>query len=120
MTIGLGPHLRMVSLGVLAHWCPACDRGHLLHMGHRDARLLDWDHNTKAPTFSPDIRQEDVYGICHYFIQGGRILFQSDSSHIMAGRDVALPIFPIHGLAAFPLRQGTSPVATATHSGEAK
>jgi hypothetical protein len=94
VSIGLGPHLRMVSLGVLAHWCPACDRRHLLLMGHRDARLLDWDHNTRRPTFTPDIRQEEPSLVCHYFIADGRVQFLSDSTHALAGRTVDLPAYP--------------------------
>lgn len=94
MTIGLGAHLRMVSLGVLAHWCPACDRPHLLHMGHRDARLLDWDHNTRVPTFSPDIKHVDERGVCHYFITDGKVEFCADCTHLLAGRVVDLPAYP--------------------------
>lgn len=95
MTIGLGAHLRMVSLGVLAHWCPACDRVHHLALGHRDTRTLDWDHNTIKPTFSRDIRHVDPeLGVCHYFIREGKIEFLADSAHIMAGRTVDLPTYP--------------------------
>lgn len=94
MSIGLGPHLRMVALGVLSHWCGACDRPHVLHMGVGDSRL-DWDHNTAHPTFSRDIRHEGTSGVCHYFIQGGRQEFLADSSHILAGRTVDLPCYPM-------------------------
>lgn len=95
MSIGLGPHLRMVSLGVLVHFCPACDRQHFLHMGHRAGRNLDWDHNTAHPTFSRDIRHEGTSGVCHYFISEGRQEFLADSSHILAGRTVDLPCYPM-------------------------
>lgn len=94
MTIGLGPHLRMVSLGVLAHWCPACDRQHLLHMGHRSARTLDWDHNTAHPTFDRDIHHSDGCGVCHYFITAGKVVFCADSTHLLAGKTVDLPCYP--------------------------
>lgn len=94
MSIGLGPHLRMVSLGVLCHWCPACGCPHYLAMGHRDHRRLDWDHNTAHPTFTPDIRHEKDGAVCHYFIREGRVHFLADSTHIFAGRDIALPCYP--------------------------
>jgi hypothetical protein len=99
VSIGLGPHLRMVALGVLAHWCPACDRVHNLVMGHRDTRKLDWDHNTQHPTFSPDVRQVIEGGVCHYFITAGHIEFLPDSTHILAGKTVALPAFPFSATA---------------------
>lgn len=95
MSIGLGPHLRMVSLGVLTHWCCACDRAHPLHMGHLDGRNLDWDHNTEHPTFSGDIRHEGNSGICHYFITAGKVEFLADCTHIFAGRTVDLPCYPM-------------------------
>lgn len=94
MSIGIGPHLRMVALGVLAHWCPACDRVHLLHMGHRDSRNLDWDHNTAHPTFTPDVRQPSDSAVCHYFITAGKMEFLPVSTHILAGKVVDLPVFP--------------------------
>lgn len=94
MSIGLGPHLRMVALGVLAHWCPACDRAHLLEMGHRDSRKIDWDHDTKRPTFTPDIRHQVGDVTCHYRITDGRVEFLPDSTHILAGRTVDLPVYP--------------------------
>lgn len=91
MSIGLGPHLRMVSLGVLSHWCPACDARHVLHM-----RLgaLEWDHNPKAPSFSQDIRQQVGDVICSYRITQGRVQFLPDATHILAGRTVDLPVYP--------------------------
>lgn len=99
MSIGLGPHLRMVSLGVLCHWCPACDRQHVLHMGHRDRRNLDWDHNTLRPTFGPDIRQSVDGVLCHYFISHGRIEYLTDCDHVFAGKVVDLPVFPYSAMA---------------------
>lgn len=99
MSIGIGPHLRMVALGVLAHWCSACDRQHLLRMGHRDTRKLDWDHNTLRPTFSPDIRQDEGGVVCHYFITAGKVEFLADSTHILAGKTVDLPAFPLSATA---------------------
>lgn len=107
MSIGLGPHLRMVSLGVLVHFCPACDRQHFLHMGHRAGRNLDWDHNTAHPTFSPEIRQ-DVDGIrCSYFITAGRLEYLKDCGHVFAGKVVDLPVFPYSAMATC----GTQPPA---------
>lgn len=107
MSIGLGPHLRMIALGVLSHWCPACGCVHLLNMGHRDNRLLDWDHNTAHPSFTPDIRQAKDGKVCHYFITEGRIHFQADSTHIFAGKSVDLPCYPHSAMAT----TGAAPAA---------
>lgn len=100
MSIGIGPHIRMVALGILAHWCPACDRPHLLRMGSHEAKRLDWDHNTAHPTFSPDVRQRlDGGTVCHYFITAGKMEFLPDSTHIFAGKVVDLPAFPFSATA---------------------
>lgn len=107
MSIGLGPHLRMVSLGVLTHWCPACGCVHILTMGHRERRTLDWDHNTKRPTFTPDIRQEKDGKVCHYFIADGQLQFLADSTHIFAGKTVPLPCYPMSAMAT----SGAAPAA---------
>lgn len=91
MSIGLGPHLRMVSLGVLSYWCPACDRAHMINLSARGA---SWNHDGGRPTFTPDIRHTDGTGICHHFITAGRVEFLPDSTHILAGKTVPLPVFP--------------------------
>lgn len=91
MTIGLGPHLRLVKIGVLSHWCPACDRAHLVNLTRYGAQ---WDHNGARPTFTPDIRHSDGTGLCHYFIIDGMVRFLDDCTHIMKGRTVPLPVFP--------------------------
>lgn len=40
MSIGLGPYLRLVSLGIVSHACPACDEIHRIALGAGQ----DWDH----------------------------------------------------------------------------
>jgi hypothetical protein len=97
MSIGLGPHLRLVALGTIAHWCPACDIAHQVHLfasTSPDHRKAQWDHHTDKPTFTPDLRWVQDGSNCHYRITGGRVEFLPDCSHIFAGRTVPLPVYP--------------------------
>jgi hypothetical protein len=98
MSTGLGPHLRLQQLGVMLHWCPACNRPHEIHMrGSSQQRRLrwDWNDNTARPTFWPALLVERGDGaVCHYQIADGRIQFEEDCTHAMAGKSVPLPIYP--------------------------
>lgn len=95
MSIGLGPYLRLVAIGVLSHGCPACGRPHTIETW-RGPRKNEWDHNSLAPTFSGEIRQQVGDVTCIYRIAAGRIEFSNESTHILAGRSFPLPIFLTH------------------------
>lgn len=98
MSTGLGPHLRLLRLGVLVHWCPACNRQHEIHLQastHPQRRKWEWNDNMARPTFAPDFLVETAAGaVCHYFITDQRIDFLADSTHALAGKVVPLPIYP--------------------------
>ncbi len=97
MSTGLGPHLRLLQLGVFVHWCPACDRPHESHLRsttHPQRRKWDWNDNMARPTFWPDFHVSVGTVVCHYFITDRHIEFLADSTHVLAGRTVPLPIFP--------------------------
>ncbi|MCC2673278.1 MAG: ammonia monooxygenase [Ramlibacter sp.] len=103
MSTGLGPHLRLQAIGVLLHWCPACNRPHEIHLqasSHAQRKRWEWNDNMARPTFSPDLLVEGMAGgVCHYYITDQRIHFLSDSTHALAGLTVPLPIYPSHNLA---------------------
>ena len=97
MSTGLGPHLRLQQLGVLLHWCPACDRPHEIHLQastHPQRKRWEWNDSMAKPTFWPEFRVDVAGGVCHYFITDQRIEFQADSTHQLAGQVVPLPIYP--------------------------
>ena len=88
MSIGLGPYLRLVSLGIVSNACPACDEIHRIALGAGQ----DWDHEMNRPTFSKKVSQSNG---CRYFITMGCIEFAEDCDHAMAGRVVQLPVYPL-------------------------
>jgi hypothetical protein len=98
MSTGLGPHLRLLRLGVFVHWCPACKRPHEIHLRastHLQRQRWDWNDNMARPTFWPDFRVElAAGGVCHYWITDGQITFGGDSAHALAGHVGPLPIYP--------------------------
>jgi hypothetical protein len=96
----------------LAFWCPGCERLHQVQIKGRDP--WQFDGALDCPTFSPsikvtyrhskghsnenpapvDYRGEYVEDVCHFFIRAGRIEFQSDCTHNLAGQTVAIPDLP--------------------------
>lgn len=77
------------------HWCPGCERLHVLPDG--------WTRTgpDEAPTYTPSFLQHSVRGQgnnCHYFITAGVIRYQADSWHTLRG-DVPMPDIPGHVVA---------------------
>jgi hypothetical protein len=46
------------------------------------------------PKYRPEPGEEDLSGICHYFLTDGLISFCGDSTHDFAGKTVPLPELP--------------------------
>lgn len=81
---------------------------HVYQVGVVDRPNWTFDGNVDAPTFSPSMlirwgRKVPGYetaadmeegGICHYFLAAGVLKFCGDSTHALAGKDVALPDLP--------------------------
>ena len=103
----LSTKLLQVTDGIVAHWCPACEKHHQIWVG----RPQDWtfDGNVDAPTFSPSVKvtyngkdADQIWpgerrapsACCHYFIRAGQIEFCGDSTHELAGQTVPLPDLP--------------------------
>jgi hypothetical protein len=101
VTTGLGPHLRLQQLGVLLHWCPACDRPHEIHLQastHPQRLRWEWNDNMARPTFWPEFQTTAAGAVCRYSITDGQITFLADCGHRLAGRTVPLPIYPARNL----------------------
>lgn len=90
--------LREAQGGDLVHWCPGCDRVHILPW-----QRGGWEFNgdREKPTFTPSFKhqwpewegQKKVERVCHYIISAGVLNFCADSKHALAGQ--AMPMQPL-------------------------
>ena len=100
------------TAGGYSHWCPGCKSMHhfAVDAPQRNGARWTFDGNVDRPTFSPSMHikwgrfadpnyraepgDEDLIGVCHYFLRAGVIEFLSDSTHALAGKTVPLPPLP--------------------------
>jgi len=78
-------------------FCPACHCGHFF-----DDERWTFNGNEESPTFGPSMKVsghlgrgpngEDQHGICHSVVTDGKIAFQNDCTHALAGQ--TLPLGP--------------------------
>lgn len=98
----------------IAWWCPGCEEPHQVCVDAQKG--WKWDGNVDAPTLHPSVKvtgfeklTEDEYQrvmagerieprpfCCHAIITAGRIRFEPDSTHALAGQTVDLPDLPEH------------------------
>jgi hypothetical protein len=96
-----GPYLRRVQ-GGYAHYCPACRQLHALAVERAQPNGARWvfDGNVMAPTFAPSVivqavdEEDGTVDRCHYSLTRGNIVYHADSTHALAGREIALPELP--------------------------
>lgn len=96
MGIMINPKLRDLSDPddpdgrLIAHDCPACCCRHYIPIGvpgnPEDPR---WTFDPEGPSFSPSVNIGN--GTCHYYITDGKIIYQDDSRHALAGMTLTLP-----------------------------
>lgn len=89
----LSPKL-LEMLGELAHWCPGCNRLHIIYINSycgKSRLQWEWDGDLERPTVQPALHVADE---CHYALRNGRIEFFSNCCHALAGKTVALPDLP--------------------------
>ncbi len=79
-------------------WCPGCEGLHAFHTeNHGDNPVWKFNGDLNNPTFSPSL---GVIGTskkgydCHLFLRNGKLQFQKDSKHALAGKTVELPDLP--------------------------
>lgn len=79
--------------GEPAHYCPACDQMHVIHVTRKNCvgAKWSWNNDSVRPTFSPSI---NIHGRCHYFLKEGQLEYLPDSKHALAGKTVPLPELP--------------------------
>lgn len=82
------------------HWCPGCEEPHWLNVEQPTepgGPQWDFDYDSKAPTFSPDVivgRPGGDEVVCHYYLVDGVLFFMDDSDHDLGGCSVDLPDWP--------------------------
>ena len=75
--------------GGWSHWCPACERFHLLP----DA--WPFNGNQERPTFEGSFLHRGSNDLrCHYVVTDGVLLFGHDCAHAMLNTNVPMPEFP--------------------------
>lgn len=98
--------------GGFSHWCPGCERMHVIPTRAPYSQHWSFDGNVEQPTFSPSVkityngrdagqeRDDDCerapQACCHYFVRAGQIEFCGDSTHALAGKTAPLPPLPEH------------------------
>lgn len=84
------------------HWCPGCGTTHQVAIDNpfRNGARWSWDGNAQAPTLAPSVNCEpdNPQHHCHYFLRAGRIEYQGDCHHALAGKTVDLPDIPANWL----------------------
>lgn len=84
--------------GGYVHWCPGCDRTHVLPTGLPYTMTWEFDGNLEQPTFRPSFKNTwpSPKGdrVCHYNLVAGQLQFCDDSTHALSGQTVPLPALP--------------------------
>ena len=124
MGIMLSPKLRLSAPGVYTYYCPGCRSLHQIYTSECERSKVHWNFNGNVdkPTFSPSVRhwynkylvddatfkqmRERINAgeqltipyveatACHYFITDGKIIYQNDCEHSLAGQTVEFEDFP--------------------------
>jgi hypothetical protein len=85
--------LQLQEDGTAAFHCPACDEDHFVKVEGEGA--WDWQGGLEEPTFRPSILVSwgnlSSSRRCHSWINEGRITYEQDSTHDMAGLTATLP-----------------------------
>ena len=73
---------------ILWFHCPGCQNAHAFLVPQ-----WTWNGSMEAPTFQPSLmcNMEDPKSRCHSIVTDGKIAFQSDCYHAMAGQTVEIP-----------------------------
>lgn len=104
MSVPLSNILNVTGDGVYEWFCPGCKRVHRLSgktpnglgekwvlSGAFDAPTFTPGHKIMARTYDDSADPDKV--LCSYFITAGRVEFQEDCAHSLAGMIVAMPDF---------------------------
>jgi len=95
--------------GRLQFHCPACNEAHAVRISGARYGLWFWNQNPEAPTFEPGVRvRKDIPAagpnpdpndatsyVCMSRVVNGRISYEADCTHGMAGTTVDVPAWPL-------------------------
>jgi len=81
-----------------AFYCPGCDHDHVFFV----TGSMTWEFNgdREAPTFSPSLRNtapdhiDPKQRCCHLVLTAGKLHYQSDCTHDLAGQEIDLAEHP--------------------------
>lgn len=83
------------GLADLYFHCPGCKCDHGVWTTRNEHPVWDFNGDMDKPTFKPSImvtaRYKGIDNICHSIITDGKIAFQGDCTHDLAGQTVELP-----------------------------
>lgn len=85
----------------LRYWCPGCGECHFTPVdaayyaaAGRVGPVWSWNGSVDLPTLGPSVKlswgREEAH-VCHYVVENGRIAYQLDSTHALAGKTLDLP-----------------------------
>jgi Family of unknown function (DUF6527) len=78
--------------------CPGCGATHTYHTDRTQGEpCWDTNYSDSFPSFYPSMRVCAQRGQCHFYVTDGRIAFEGDSTHALAGKTVELPEITLHG-----------------------
>lgn len=73
--------------------CPGCNEAHRVPVSGSQRPRWEWNGSLDAPTLSPSILIHGG-GVCHSFVENGRIRFLGDCTHGLKNQMVPLPELP--------------------------
>lgn len=90
------------SVPTHAHWCPACQSMHdyFVEQPHSNGARWTFNGDGDRPSFTPSMNigvgpfPDGRVERCHYFVTDGEIRYCTDSTHRLAGQNIALPDVP--------------------------
>jgi Family of unknown function (DUF6527) len=86
-----------LPIKTIAHYCCACDELHhfAVEKPFTNGCVWRWDGDLLKPTFSPsmDVGKHTKLR-CHYILSAGRVQFQVDCYHDLAGTTIELQDVP--------------------------
>lgn len=86
----------------LIWWCPGCHVEHSIPVGgpfpfrvdEKFTGMWGWNGSQSLPSIEPSVfvnrGRHGSMPACHFYIAAGKILFQADSSHELAGQTVEM------------------------------
>jgi Family of unknown function (DUF6527) len=102
-------HSRDDEVVAYSFHCPGCNCLHLFYVG--GTVKWNFDGNMEAPTFTPSLlnfwTDAGQPNRCHLILTAGKLAFQADSSHTLAGLTVDLPDHPSPARTCLPAPKKT-------------